>query len=83
MLKKQIKSKRNLDTRSAAHFVQLAGKFEANITIEIDNKKTSCKSLMGLISLGVMEGQDVLLTAEGVDAAAAVEALEEFVGKDE
>ena len=79
MTKNELKVKRNFEARSAALFVQLAGKFEANTKIEIGSKKTSCKSLMGVISLGIMEGQNVILTAEGADAGAAVRELSDFM----
>ena len=83
MIKNEVKIKRNFDTRSAALFVQLAGNFETNVKIELGNKKTSCKSLMGVISLGVLEGQNVILTAEGADAETAVKELCGFLEADE
>jgi len=81
MIKNEVQVKRDFDARLAALFVQLAGKFEANTKIEVDNKKTSCKSLMGVVALGILEGNSVTLTAEeSADAGEAVGALSEFMG---
>ena len=82
MIKNEVQVKRDFEARPAALFVQLAGKFEANTKIELAGKKISCKSLMGVIALGVSEGQNVVLSAEGVDAEAAVKELSEFLMMD-
>ena len=81
MVEKKVQAKRDLQARTAALFVQLAGKFEANTKIALDNKQTSCKSIMGMISLGVLEGYDVVLTAEGADAEEAIKELSDFMEK--
>jgi len=82
MVEKKVQVKKDLQARTAALFVQLAGKFEANTKIALGSKQTSCKSLLGMISLGVLEGHDVVLTAEGADAKEAVKELSDFMEED-
>ena len=79
MSKNEVLVKRVFEARPAALFVQLAGKFQSEIKIGVGNKKTNCKSLMGVIALGVTEGVNVVLTAEGADAEAAIKELSEFL----
>ncbi|MCL2565392.1 MAG: HPr family phosphocarrier protein [Defluviitaleaceae bacterium] len=79
MIEKKLQAKRDLQARTAALFVQLAGKFEANTKIAVGNKQTSCKSLLGMISLSVLEGYNVVLTAEGTDAEEAIKELSAFM----
>lgn len=75
MTQKSIIVKTSLDARQAAYFVQTAGKFEAEIQVSIDEKKINAKSIMGTIALNMQEGQTALISANGVDEAAAVEEL--------
>jgi len=75
MFEKEIVVNKMLDTRLAAMFVQTASKFDSTVKIEMENKKVNAKSLMCLISLGITEGSTIKLTAEGSDAAAAVEEI--------
>jgi len=79
MTKNEVTVKRDFEARAAALFVQLAGKFEVNTKIEVDGKKTSCKSLMGVIAVGVSQGKSVILSAEGSDAEEAVMELSDFL----
>ena len=79
MTKNEVTVKRDFETRAAALFVQMAGKFDANVQIEVEGKKTNCKSLMGVIAVGVCEGKNVVLAAEGADAEEAVRELRAFL----
>ena len=73
MANKTITVKKALDTRQAALFVQTASKFKSNVKISIDEKMVNAKSLMCIISLGLGEGIDATISAEGEDAELAVE----------
>lgn len=75
MFEKEVVVNKMLDTRLAAMFVQTASKFSSTVKIEMENKKVNAKSLMCLISLGITEGSTIKLTAEGNDAALAVEEI--------
>lgn len=61
-----------------AHLVQLANQYESRIYIEVDSKKVNAKSIMGMMSLVLSEGQIVQIVAEGADEEAACSGLEEF-----
>ena len=75
MFEKEVVVNKMLDTRLAAMFVQTASKFSSTVKFEMENKKVNAKSLMCLISLGITEGSTIKLTAEGNDAALAVEEI--------
>ena len=62
----------SLDARKAALFVQTAGKFQSTVKIRMDNKEANAKSIMGIISLGIQEGNVVTISAEGVDEEKAI-----------
>lgn len=79
MVEKSVVVASNMEARPAALFVQLAGKFESSIKISIDNKFSNAKSIMGIISLGVMKDDLAILSAEGSDAEEAIDALEKFL----
>ena len=64
-----------LKSRVAANFVQVAGKYESQILIEGENKKINAKSIMGVLSLGIKQGEQIYVIANGKDEAEAIEAL--------
>ena len=64
-----------LKSRVAANFVQVAGKFESQVLIECENKKINAKSIMGVLSLGIKQGESIYVIANGKDEAEAIEAL--------
>ena len=70
-----------LESRPAALFVQNAGKFKSKIWIAVDNKKVNAKSIMGVISLGILDNQVVTLSAEGEDEKEAIDELVNFLGE--
>ncbi len=70
-----------LRASKAAMFVQVAGKFSSQILVEKGNKKINAKSIMGVLSLGVKQGEQIYIFANGKDEEKAIEALEELVEK--
>ena len=62
-----------------AELVQVACKFDSEITLESDNRKINAKSIMGMMSLVLTNGVVVTIDAEGTDEVEAVEALERFL----
>jgi len=78
-----VRLKTGLHARPAALFVQEANRFSADIYVEKDSKKVNAKSIMGIMSLAIGSGTEVTISAEGPDAEKAVEALAEFVSKEE
>ncbi len=61
-----------------AHLVQLATGYDSCIYIESDSKKVNAKSIMGMMSLVLTEGQTVTIVAEGSDEEEAIAGIEDF-----
>lgn len=59
----------------AANFIKRASMFSSYILISREGNRVNAKSLLGFLSLGMVRGAQVELTAEGADAAEALEAL--------
>jgi phosphotransferase system HPr (HPr) family protein len=70
-----IKNKTGLHARPAALFVQIANKFESEITIVKEDQRVNGKSIMGILTLAAEKGAKIVIIAEGEDAEAAVEEL--------
>ena len=68
--------------KQATYFVQKANEFSSSIWVESDNRRMNAKSLLGIMSLGIVTGAVVTLSAEGADAKEAVEALEALLQRD-
>ena len=71
-----------LHNKQATYFVQKANEFESSIWLESDNRKMNAKSLLGIMSLGIVTGSTVTLSAIGPDEEAAVTALEALLQRD-
>ncbi len=78
-----VKNKQGLHARPAALFVQVANRFEANITVSRDEEKVNGKSIMGILMLGAEQGSEIILEADGKDAEAALVELEQVVDKED
>ena len=77
-----VRCESGLHNRQATYFVQKANEFESSIWLESANRKMNAKSLLGIMSLGIVTGAVVTLTAQGADAEAAVRALEALLLRD-
>ena len=77
-----VRCESGLHNKQATYFVQKANEFDSSIWLESDNRKMNAKSLLGIMSLGVVTGSVVSLIASGPDAEAAVNALEELLQRD-
>ena len=71
-----------IHARPATLLVQTAGKFSADLNLEYKGKSVNLKSIMGVMSLGVGQGADVTITAEGADEKEALEAVTETMKKE-
>ena len=71
-----------LHNKQATYFVQKANEFDSNIWIESGSRKMNAKSLLGIMSMGIVTGATVNLVASGPDAEAAVNALEALLQRD-
>ena len=68
-----------LHARPATFFIQKANEFKSSIWVEKEERRVNAKSLLGVLSLGIVKGTEIALIAEGVDEAAAVETLSNLV----
>ena len=59
--------------------VQLASQFDSTIYLETDNKRVNAKSIMGMMSLGLIMGADVVVEADGTDEDVAVEKIVNYL----
>ncbi|MCK4518693.1 MAG: HPr family phosphocarrier protein [Candidatus Omnitrophica bacterium] len=83
MLKKKltIKNKSGLHARPAALFVQIANKFNSDITIKKGREEVNGKSIMGIMTLAAERGSKISLRIEGEDAEDVLRELELFLEK--
>ena len=70
-----IRNKRGLHARASAKFVTLASTFDAVVTVSKDGSSVTGTSIMGLMMLAAAPGDEVVVSAEGVEADAALAAL--------
>ncbi len=78
-----VKIASGLEARPVALFVQVASQFQSSIYVAMQNKKVNAKSIMGMMSLGVLEGENIIITAEGPDEAEAIDKLESYLSVSE
>lgn len=71
-----------IHARPATLLVQTASKFSSDINLEYKGKSVNLKSIMGVMSLGVGQGADVTISAEGADEVEAIEAITETMKKE-
>ncbi|EFM30159.1 phosphocarrier protein [Streptococcus gallolyticus] len=77
-----IVAETGIHARPATLLVQTASKFASDITLDYKGKAVNLKSIMGVMSLGVGQGADVTISAEGADADDALAAIEETMTKE-
>ncbi len=77
----QVANSVGLHARPATFFIQKANEFKCSIWVEIGSRRINAKSLLGILSLGIIKGTDITILADGADEEAAVTALVELVKK--
>ena len=77
----EIVNRAGMHARPAAEFVKTAGRFASEIRVEKDGLEVNGKSIMGVLMLAAERGSRLRLSARGNDAAAAVDALSDLVGR--
>ena len=71
-----------LHARPATFFVQKANSFKSSIWVEKGDCRVNAKSLLGVLSLGIVGGTKIRIIVDGADEEAAMNALVELVEKD-
>ena len=84
MVSKQsiVRCESGLHSKQAAYFIQKANEFKSSIWIETGNRKINAKSLLGVLSMGVIQGTNITLIADGADENAAVDELTQMLQVD-
>lgn len=75
----RIKLETGLEARPVAMLVQVASQFESSVYINVNDRKVNAKSIMGMMSLGLASGEELIVVAEGKDEESAVEEIEKFL----
>ena len=68
-----------LHAKPATYFIQKANEFQSGIWVEKDERRVNAKSLLGVLSLGIVQDTTITLIADGSDEEAAVKALAELI----
>ena len=71
-----------LHARPATVAVNVASRFKSDVKVAYKSKEVNMKSIMGVMSLGVGQGADVTITADGDDAKEAIEAIADTMKKE-
>lgn len=67
------------EARPVAVLVQKASQFDSKVYIHADDKKINAKSIMGMMSLGLTQDEEITISAEGTDEEKAVATLAEYL----
>lgn len=81
MLSRDVKivNEVGLHARPATFFIQKANTFKSSIWIEKEDRRVNAKSLLGVLSMGIIKGTVVTLIADGEDESAALDGLEKLI----
>ena len=71
-----------LHNKQATYFIQKANDFQSSIWIEADEQKINAKSLLGVLSMAIVTGTELTISAEGTDEELAVKSLAEMLKAD-
>ncbi|MCU0665593.1 MAG: HPr family phosphocarrier protein [Candidatus Omnitrophica bacterium] len=77
--KLMVNNKQGLHARPAALFVQVANKYDSRVTVKKDSEEVNGKSIMGILMLAAEKGTEIIVEADGEDAAIAIEELEKVL----
>ena len=77
-----VQNKAGLHARPATFFIQKANEYKSSIWVEKDERKVNAKSLLGVLSLGIVKGTAVTIIADGADEEEAIATLSELIDSD-
>ena len=77
-----INNQVGLHARPATFFIQKANEFKSVIWVEKDDRRVNAKSLLGVLSLGIVKGTTISIVADGVDEVQAVETLSDLIDRE-
>ena len=74
-----VKNQVGLHACPATFFIQKANEFKSSVWVEKEERRVNAKSLLGVLSLGIVGGTNIRIIADGVDEQAAVDSLVKLV----
>lgn len=74
-----VQNQVGLHARPATFFIQKANEFKATVWVEKEERRVNAKSLLGVLSLGIVGGTTIRIIADGSDEEEAVESLVKLV----
>ena len=74
-----VQNQVGLHARPATFFIQKANEFKSSIWIEKEERRVNAKSLLGVLSLGIVGGTTIKVMADGADEEDAVESLVKLI----
>ena len=77
-----INNQVGLHARPATFFIQKANEFKSSIWGEKDERRVNAKSLLGVLSLGIVKGTSITIIADGADEEAAIDTLSQLIDSD-
>lgn len=75
----KVQNQVGLHARPATFFIQKANEFKSSIWVEKDERRVNAKSLLGVLSLGIVGGTEIKIISDGVDEQSAVDGLVKLV----
>lgn len=75
----QIQNQVGLHARPATFFIQRANEFKSSVWVEKEERRVNAKSLLGVLSLGIVGGTGIKIIADGADEKEAVDELVKLV----
>lgn len=75
----EVKNQVGLHARPATFFIQKANEYKSSIWVEKDERRVNAKSLLGILSLGIVGGAKIRIIADGSDEQLAVDGLVKLV----
>ena len=74
-----VQNQVGLHARPATFFIQKANEYKSSIWVEKETHRINAKSLLGVLSLGIIKGTTITIVADGVDEQKAVDALVDLI----
>lgn len=75
----EVQNQVGLHARPATFFIQKANEFKASVWVEKEERRVNAKSLLGVLSLGIVGGTPVKIIADGADEKEAVDGLVKLI----
>ena len=77
-----INNQVGLHARPATFFIQKANEFKSSIWVEKEERRVNAKSLLGVLSIGIVKGTEITIIADGTDEEEAIATLSALIDSD-